>query len=312
VTDANIVLQRSNPRALLGGAFPISSERARAAVTRVAAPFGGDVERAAAGIVTLVDAEMAKVLRIVSVERGHDPRDFTLLAFGGGGPLHACSVAADIGVRRIVVPPLPGVFSAYGLLAADVRSVAVRSLVAPADAGTWALAETTLATLTRDVDALLAEQDVAPGDRHFVRELDLRYAGQSSDLAVVAPPSLDAAIAAFHTRHEARYGFSARRDPVEIVTARVVGIGTTPKPPLVVVALTGSRAPAPSALLEMRSVYDGGTFVPTPVYERMALQPGDVFEGPAVIEQYDATTYVAPGWHARVDGAHNVLLEVRP
>ncbi len=308
VTDANVLLRRLNPRALLDGAFPIDAERSRAAVASVAAAVGGDAERAAAGIVALADAEMAKVLRIVSVERGHDPRDFTLLAFGGGGPLHVCAVAADIGVARIVVPPSPGVFSAYGLLAADVRVTAVRSLVAPADEGTWARGRKLFDVLTREGDSGLAEQGVAKADRSFVRELDLRYVGQSTELVVTAPRSLGEAVEAFHLRHEQRYGFAARQDPVEIVTVRVVGIGTTPKPRLVEVAAPARRAPEPRALREHRDVYDGAAFVATPVYGRALLRPGDAFDGPAVIEQYDATTYLACGWSARVDGYGNLVM----
>ena len=309
VTDANVILRRLNPRALLDGAFPIDAERSRVAVESVAAPVSGDVERAAAGIVALVDAEMAKVLRIVSVERGHDPRDFTLLAFGGGGPLHACAVAADIGVARVVVPPMPGVFSAYGLLAADVRVTAVRSIVAPATAETWTRTRKLFDALAREGDAALGEQGVAKADRSFLRELDLRYVGQSTELVVTAPKSLEDAVEAFHVRHEQRYGFAARQDPVEIVTARVVGIGTTPKPRLIAAAAPAKRAPEQRALRERREVFDGNTFVETPVYARALLRPGDVFDGPAVIEQYDATTYVAPSWSARVDPFGNLVME---
>ncbi|HTW84005.1 MAG TPA: hydantoinase/oxoprolinase family protein [Candidatus Sulfotelmatobacter sp.] len=309
VTDANVVLRRLNPSALLDGAFPIDASRSRAAVASVAAPLDGDVERTAAGIVALVDAEMAKVLRIVSVERGHDPRDFTLLAFGGGGPLHACAVAADIGVARIVVPMYPGVFSAYGLLAADVRAGAVRSLVAPADAETWKRVRALFDALAKETDAALGGQGVPKDDRSFVRELDLRYVGQSTELAVTAPRTIEEAVEAFHRRHEQRYGFAARRDPVEVVTVRVTGIGATPKPRLVAAAAPAARAPEPRALRERRAVYDGSAFVDTPVYARAHLRPGDAFVGPAVVEQYDATTYVAPAWRARVDGYGNLVLE---
>jgi len=309
VTDANVVLQRLNPRALLDGAFPINAQRAHETVAQVSAPLDGDVERTAAGIVALVDAEMAKVLRIVSVERGHDPRDFTLLAFGGGGPLHACAVAADIGVTRIIVPAYPGVFSAYGLLAADVRTTAVRSLVAVADAATFARVDEIFTVLAKEADTALAAQGVAPADRSFVRELDLRYVGQSTELAVVAVDSLAAATAAFHARHEQRYGFAAHQDPVEIVTVRVTGVGATTKPRLVASDVPAPRAPEASALRERRRAYDGVAFVDTPVYARTALRPGDAFAGPAVIEQYDATTYVAPGWDARIDGFGNLVLE---
>jgi N-methylhydantoinase A len=309
VTDANVILQRLNPRALLDGAFPIDASRSFAALASVAAPLDGDLERTAAGIVALVDAEMAKVLRIVSVERGHDPRDFCLLAFGGGGPLHACAVAEEIGVGRVVVPPLPGVFSAYGLLAADVRVVRVRSLVETADDRAWGRACDLHAVLADEVDGALAEQGVAERDRTFVRELDLRYLGQSTELTVTACETLADAIEAFHRAHDRRYGFSARREAVEIATVRVAGIGVTQKPRLVVSAIPAPAAPPSEALREMRAVFDGAAFVQTPVLVRNALLPGHAFAGPAVVEQYDATTYVAPGWNAHVDGFGDLVLE---
>lgn len=315
VTDANVVLRRLNPKALLGGAFPISAARAYEAVATVAGALDGDVARTAAGIVTLVDHEMAKVLRIVSVERGYDPRDFTLLAFGGGGPLHACAVARDVGMRRIVVPPHPGVFSAYGLLAADVRAVAVRSLVEAATDDAFARARALFETLARDVDASLAAQAVSAGARRFVRELDLRYAGQSTELAIGDVTSLDAALAAFHRKHRERYGFAVEDEPIEIVTVRTIGIGTTPKPPLVPTPRTSRkaavRAPLPGARTLEREAFDGERFVTLPVYARAELRCGDAFAGPAIVEQYDATTFVAGGWSAHVDTLANLVLEDR-
>ncbi len=312
VTDANIVLGRLSPVALLGGAFAIDAARAHTAVARVAAATGGDIARAASGIVRLVDHEMSKVLRIVTIERGYDPRDFALLAFGGGGPLHACAVARDIGVARVIVPPHPGVFSAYGLLAADVRAVAVRSLVVRGDEHGWERVRRRFAELEADVDAQLTEQAVSHADRTFVRELDLRYAGQSSDLAVTAVDSVAAAIEAFHARHERRFGFAVRDEPVEIVAARVIGIGTTRKPPLRPAEAASPSAPSAAALLEMRDVFDGEAYVATPVYDRNALRGGTTFAGPAVVAQYDATTYLARGWTARVDALDNLVLERSP
>ncbi len=309
VTDANVVLRRLSPVALLGGAFPIDARRASDAVARVAGGVGGDPLATAAGIVRLVDHEMAKVMRIVTVERGHDPRDFTLLAFGGGGPLHACAVAEEIGVARIVVPPHPGVFSAYGLLAADVRAVAVRSLVAPAIEATWTRAQALFEDLAREADRELAAQAIAPDARTFARELDLRYVGQSSELVVDDVGSLDRALAAFAARHERRFGFAVPGEPVEIVAVRVIGIGTTRKPPLCAAATLAPQMPTRAALRETRDVFDGAAFVPTPVYARACLEPGHAFAGPAIVDQYDATTYVAPRWHARVDAFADLVLE---
>jgi N-methylhydantoinase A len=255
---------------------------------------------------------MAKVLRIVSVERGYDPRDFTLLAFGGGGPLHACAVAGEIGVRTIVVPPLPGVFSAYGLLTADVRVALSRSVVLAAEEDVWPAVEDVLGELHAAGDAVLAEQNVEPHVRAFVRELDLRYAGQSFELTVTGADMRTAAIARFHAGHERRYGFAAPDEPVEIVTARVIAVGTTAKP----YAAPGNgsashSAPATAGVAEpreRREVWNGEAFVCTPIYARERLTTGNAFAGPAVVEQYDATTYVAPGWHARIDVSGNLVM----
>jgi N-methylhydantoinase A len=310
VTDANIVLGRLNPRALLGGAFPLDAAAARRAVASVASVTGDDVLEAAAGIVALVDSEMAKVLRIVSVERGHDPRDFTLVAFGGGGPLHACAVASDIGVARVVVPALPGLFSAEGLLAADVRVTTSRSFVAPAEDAAWTALGPVFESLQREGERSLAAQGVAAADRACRRELELRYAGQSFTLTVAAA-ALEPTVEAFHARHAARYGYAARDEAVEVVTARVVALGRTPKPPLVAAAAAPAAAPPPAALLETRPIRHAtaAARTPTPVYARERLPRGTAFAGPAIVEQYDTTTYVAPGWRARVDAFDNLILE---
>ncbi len=307
VTDANVVLGRSSAVALLGGTFAIDPVRAHAAIARVAVGAGGATLAAAVGIVRLVDAEMAKVLRIVSVERGHDPRDFTLLAFGGGGPLHACAVGDDIGVARIVVPLHAGVFSAYGLLVADVRAVAMRSLVASADRATWVRACALFETLVRETGAELAAQAIAPHDRTFAREVAMRYVGQSSELTVAVAPTLAEVIAAFHDRHERRFGYAVRDEAVEFVAVRVVAIGTTRKPPTRpdVRLAEGSS----SRQSRTREVWDGSALVTTPVFARDELAIGATFAGPVVVEQYDATTYVARDWHATVDAFANLVLE---
>jgi N-methylhydantoinase A len=309
VTDANVVLGRLNPRALLGGAFPIDAANAARAVASVAHAVDGDVTHTAAGIVALVDSDMAKVLRIVSVERGYDPRDFTLVAFGGCGPLHACAVAREIGVGRVVVPPLPGLFSAYGLLAADVRMAASRSFVAVADDAAWAAVQPLFAELAANGDRALAEQNVAPEDRRFIRELDVRYAGQSFEITV--PDGARGAVCdAFHARHEQRYGYAARDEAIEIVTVRVIALGRTVKPPVRAAATPAiASTPPPDALRETRAAFDGERVVATPVYARERLPIGAVLEGPAVIEQYDTTTYLAPSWRASVDAFANLMLE---
>ena len=308
VTDANVVLGRLNPAALLGGTFPIDAARAHAAVASVAGPLGGDVARTAAGIVALVDAQMAKVLRIVSVERGLDPRDFTLMAFGGGGPLHACALAADLGLGRVVVPRDPGLFSALGLLAAGVRATRSRAFVAPLDALALAGAAAAARDLTAEARASLIAQGVAADDVRTVVELDVRYAGQSFDLTLPFDGDVPALAEAFHRRHERRYGYAARDERVELATVRVTAAGAAGRAP-VTAAPAGAAAAARTG---SRPAWDAGRFVAADVYARERLGAGSAFAGPAIVEQYDTTCWIPGGWRALTDAAGNLLLERTP
>jgi N-methylhydantoinase A len=309
VTDANVVLGRLNPVALVGGTFPIDASRSRAAVATVAAPLGGDVERTAAGIVALVDAEMAKVLRIVSVERGLDPRDFVLMAFGGGGPMHACALADDLGMRRVVIPRYPGLFSALGLLAADVRATFSRSLVAPLDAVTLGNARIAAAAMTEEARVALRQQGVPNAKIRTVVELDVRYAGQSFDLTIPFDGDEATLADAFHHRHERRYGYASRDERVELATVRVTAIGSAGEAPHTALAAGGALGDASSAALGTRRAWDAGAFVDATIYERERLSAGTAFAGPAIVEQYDTTSWIPTGWSATADSTGNLLVE---
>jgi N-methylhydantoinase A len=315
VTDANIVLGRLNPRALLGGAMKIDAARSRRALEALLPELPElDLDGLAAGIVKLVDTEMAKILRIVTVERGLDPREFTLMAFGGGGPLHACALADELSIPRIVVPPNPGLFSAYGLLAADVRATLVRSFVALADELKHAAIEDAFAEMESRGRAGLLRQGVGVNDVAFLRELDVRYFGQSFELTISAETPFEAdayerARRRFHERHRKTYGYESPDEPLEIVAARVTAIGAVRKPTLSADAKAPPSAPSRDALLERRSVYVADGRVETPVYDRTQLPAGTRWEGPALVEQYDSCTLVAPGWRARVDGLGDFILE---
>jgi N-methylhydantoinase A len=309
VTDANVVLGRLNPVALVGGTFPIDAARSRDAVASVSAPLGGDVEHTAAGIVALVDAEMAKVLRIVSVERGLDPRDFALMAFGGGGPLHACALAGDLGMRRVIIPRYPGLFSALGLLAADVRATFSRSLVAPLDAPTLGIARSAAAALDTEARAALRLQGVDAANIQTVAELDVRYSGQSFDLTVPFDGDVAAIAEAFHQRHERRYGYASRDERVELATVRVTAIGSAGAQPQTAIAGDGVRRDASAARIGTRRAWDAGRFVDATIYDREKLSAGSTFAGPAIIEQYDTTSWIPAGWTARADAAGNVIVE---
>jgi N-methylhydantoinase A len=309
VTDANVVLGRLNPVALVGGTFPIDAARSRDAVASVSAPLDGDVERTAAGIVALVDAEMAKVLRIVSVERGLDPRDFALMAFGGGGPMHACALADDLGMRRVIVPRYPGLFSALGLLAADVRATFSRSLVAPLDAATLGTAQAAAAALAAEARDALRVQGVDDAQIRTVVELDVRYSGQSFDLTVPFEGDAGAIAGAFHLRHERRYGYASRDERVELATVRVTAIGSAGAQPHTALGGNGAHHDAAAAVIGVRRVWDAGRFVDATIYDREKLTAGSTFAGPAIIEQYDTTSWIPAGWTALGDSAGNVILE---
>ncbi len=296
VTDANVVLGRLSQTHLLGGTFLIDAARSRAAVETLAQQLKRSVDETAEGIVALVDAQMAKVLRIVTVERGLDPRAFTLIAFGGNGPLHACALADDIGIARIVVPARPGLFSAIGLLHADLRAAHERPLL-----------RATNDLRSDDLDAAFAQMEARGRDELLsqgatnervacARSLDARYRGQSFELAISAHGEFDDLAECFHREHERRYGYAARGEIVEVVNAR-----STITWPFenAVRAAYGGIVPATNA--STRDVRIAGARRAVPVIARASLAQGATLSGPALVEQYDCVTYVASGWSARCD-----------
>lgn len=316
VTDANLVLGRLGAGALLGGAMQLDVARAKKALGRLRRRLPGlDLDRLAAGIIRIVDSEMAKILRIVTVERGLDPRDFTLMAFGGCGPLHACSLALELNVPRIVIPLDPGLFSAFGLLAADLRSSSVRTFVASAELVDPAEVEAAFRVMEVDGRQDLTQQSVERGSIAFVRTLDMRYLGQSFELSIPAPRRFDLgarseALARFHEKHALSYGYSSPEAPVEIVAARSTAIGKLPKPELGRPKARGAAVPSERALIERRSVYASGAGrVTVPVYARAELEAGNRLAGPALVEQYDTCTFVAPDWTGSIDDFGNIRLE---
>lgn len=321
VTDAHLVLGRIPP-ALLGGEIPLDVGAARAAIeTRIGRALGLGVEDAAAGIVEIVDNAMARAIRTVSVGRGHDPRRFALVAFGGAGPLHACRLAELLDIPAVVVPPRPGVLSTWGLLDTDVRATFVRMVGAAGrrpttDAGTVSSLEAAWRELESQARAWLDGEQVPRDGQRFERAADLRYEHQSFELTCpggegpLTAARVEELIATFHTEHRRLYTYDLPGAPVELVTLRVTAVGTLPKrtPP----AVTAGSATLDGALVETRPVYfRGAGFLPAPCYARSRLAPGLVFDGPAIVVQDDATPLIAPGFRARVDHAHNIILERR-
>src|SRR5438132_609337 len=322
VTDAHLVLGRIPP-ALLGGELPLDGAAARAAIdARVGRRLGLGVEEAAAGIVEIIDNSMARAIRTVSVGRGHDPRRFALVAFGGAGPLHACRLAELLEIPTVIIPPRPGVLSTWGLLDTDMRATFVRTVgTAERHLGEGPAAargvdvkplEATWGELEAQARAWLDTEEIPRDRQRFERSADLRYEHQSFELTcplgkgVVTTARLAELTATFHAEHRRLYTYDLPDAPIELVHLRVTAIGALPRRR----APAAEAAGASHAMTDRRPVYFRGTgFVATPCYARGALAPGMSFEGPAIVTQDDSAPLVAPGFRARVDDADNILLE---
>jgi N-methylhydantoinase A len=301
VTDAHIVLGHL-PTRLLGGKMVLDADAARRAIDgRVAAPLGLSREAAARGVLAIIDNHMVGALRIVSVERGHDPRDFTLVPFGGAGPLHGCALAELLGIRRVLIPLAPGVLCADGLLAADLKAEFSRTLpkAGPIAPG---LALPIYSDLECQAEQWLAAEGVAVADRQLLRVALMRYHGQGGEVDVPWTDDVAEVEASFAAAHESLYGFKLDA-PVELVTLRVEATGRMPAPPRPV--LSAGPGAAPEDFLTVH--FDSGA-ARVPLIDRKTLGAGDHFVGPAVISQLDATTLVLPNWTGEVHPSGAILL----
>ncbi|MDB5402646.1 MAG: agaF [Rhodopila sp.] len=307
VTDASVVLGRLNPVALLNGRMPIDAAAASEVIAReIGTPLGLDVLQAASGILQISTVGITGAVRVISVERGEDPRDCALFAFGGGGPLHAAEVAEAMEMRQVLVPPHPGLMSAIGLLAADLRADFGLTCLTEATPAGWDAVAKALSALDTRAQAWAADERLDPALLICDRVLELRYRGQSSELRIAlfgTDDMLGSVTAAFHAEHQRRFGYAMPDRPVEIVTARLTARADRPAPP----------PEAPPALTQAeptwRPVWFATTgFVDTPIYQRDALSRIDRLLGPAIIEQMDTTTVVPPGWIVTIDAMANLLL----
>ena len=316
VTDANVVLGRIGSRRRLGGSISIDVERAHAAVAALAArmerPLG--VEALAEGIVTIAVARMTSAIREISIQRGHDPRDFTLIAFGGAGPMHALAMADEIGFPRVLVPRHPGNFSALGLLAADIKHDDVRTRVGLLRERLPAL-RAAFAEMESAARQQLEREGFAPDQQKLLRSLDLRYRGQAFELNLTVgrgaaegePSALQEIEADFHRHHREVYGHSNPQAAIELVNARLTAYGLVPKPAAERHAAAGATLEA--ALLERRPVWFAGQAHDCPVWDRDRLPEGARVQGPAIVEEFGATTVVPPGWRGTLDGHGNLRFE---
>jgi len=313
VSDADIVLGWLDRETLLGGALGIDLPAAEAAIREwVADPLGLGVTEAAAAIVEIVNSNMAEALRIVSVERGRDTREFALIAFGGAGPVHAAALAAELHIPEVIVPPVPGAFSAFGLVATDLKRDYSRTLYADLAAIDPARVAGSVQEMAVTACEWLALAGIPPERRALVRAADVRYRRQAYELTVplaegpITRESLDGLAAAFHEKHRQTYGHANPAEPVQLVNLRLTASGRLSK-----LALVQPPASAP-ARRRMREVWFpqiGST--PCPVHWRDGLAAGETLAGPAIIEAMDSTIVVPPGWIASVDGKGYIRLRRR-
>jgi N-methylhydantoinase A len=309
VTDANLLLGRLDPGYFLGGRMRLEQDAARRALSSIASQIGLDDSAFAEGMLAIINAKMADAMRTITVEQGIDPREYSLVAFGGAGPMHAVWLAEELDIAEVVVPWSPGTFSAWGMLQTDIRHDVVRSFYRPlASLDPTALAEG-FRTLEDEGAAMLGAEGVDAGARYFVCSTDMRYVGQEYSVSVSVGEEIrnDEIGRAFHDAHHTRYGHSTPDAPVEFVNLRVAAMGR------VGIAAAPFRAPEDAAdpLIDRRPVvFDGGPH-DTAVLHRDRLLPGTRWDGPAVIVEESATTVVPPAHAAAVDELGNLLITRR-
>jgi N-methylhydantoinase A len=309
VTDANLLLGRLSADRFLGGQFTLDVERT-ARITRDWLRRSGSrmsITDFAAGVVRVVNATMEKAIRVVSIERGYDPRDFAVVAFGGAGAMHACELAEALGIPRVLVPASPGALSAYGILVSDVVKDRSRTVVWRVAAGKPPLARMRdeFARMQRGLEREF-QRERWGGAPRFTASADLRYRGQGFELNVAFTPRL---LAAFHAAHQRRYGYSHPEREVEIVTLRLrarLPVATRTEPEK---TRSSKRQTRPAARSE---VFFGGRWWRSDIYGREQLAPGRKYVGPAVITEYSATTVVPPRMRFRVEALGNLIIEVQP
>jgi N-methylhydantoinase A len=315
VTDANVVLGTLHPTHLLAGRMPIQRDLAVAAIDRLAARLGMDRMATAQGVISVVTANMARAIRVISVQRGHDPRDYTLMAFGGAGPLHAARLARELDIARVLVPRSPGILCAMGLLLTDLRADFAATRLTPLAPAALAVMHDAFAGLRAQAAAWFAQEHIEASAQRLTCTVDMRYAGQNYELPVALPEgALDATTLAvlaegFAAAHHRMYGFVAEAEAVQLVTFRIEATGVVRKAELRPRELAGADASA--ALHGSRGVWlpEAGGSVQVPIYAREKLLPGNRLPGPAIIDQMDSTTVVLPGQVARVDAYDNLILE---
>lgn len=315
VTDANIVLGKLNQKKILGGRMDVDIELAKNAVkTKICDKSNLDMKRAANGIITVVNSNMVRAIRSVSVEKGYDVREFSLMAFGGAGPLHACEVAKELGMKEVLIPPHPGTLCSLGLLLADTKFDLSRTKIMNGEAGNLDDINEQFDNMVEQGTGLLDKEGVPSDRRYFEFAVDMRYQRQNFEISIPVPAgkmteeTLKKALADFHAEHKRSYGYCKEDAIVQFVSYRVSAIGVIDKPDLKAAEL--HRRHRFLEPIEVRQVLfqNSDEYVETPVYLRDKFVPGQSIPGPCICEQMDTTLVVPKGWVIHVDGYHNLKI----
>jgi N-methylhydantoinase A len=295
---------------LIGGAMTLDRERAERAIFRVGEPLGLDATGAAQAIVRVANANLADAIRIALIRRGHDPRDFVLVAFGGAGPLHGAELARELSIPTVLVPPSPGIWSALGCLLVDIRHDFSEMHLVPAGETDPKEIKSRFADLEERARERLCAEGIDEKDTRLARSLDMRYLGQWRSLEIPVEGevgSLDELTARFHEEHERHHTYKREDSPVEIYQLKVVAIGTIAKPELPYEEAIEHK-PEPGE--HRQAIFGDGKAVQTAIYRRDDLRAGSRIEGPAIVEQLDSTVVVPPGDEVEVDGYSNIIIRI--
>lgn len=316
VTDANVILGRLNPEYILDGKMKLMpSLSAEVIKDKICSRTGLSLIEAAAGIIAVVNSNMVRAIRIVSVERGYDPREFTLVAFGGAGPLHACAVANELGISQVFIPLSPGTLCSLGLLVADIKYDYVKTHIIPAREENMDEIDGIFDSLIEKGKRFLDAEKIPEDKRQYIKSVDARYKRQNYEITIPVQDgkfdmeSFKNTIESFHREHEKNYGYCNPEQEVQFVNFRVTALGKVSKPtPVKHEVKRDTKKPVPAS---MRDIYfeNGGKFESCPVFLRKELSYGDKITGPAVIEQMDSTILIIPGWEAEIDEYLNIRIK---
>ncbi|MDH3739553.1 MAG: hydantoinase/oxoprolinase family protein, partial [Alphaproteobacteria bacterium] len=318
LTDINLAMGLLDPATFANGEVPLDRAQAEAAITeRVAGPLAVDAATAAAGVYQVATNQIAEAIRTVTVERGSDPRDYALVAFGGGGPLHASAVARELGLRQIIVPRHPGLFSARGIATADFNHDYIQSVVRPISEVSAGDVQANIAALEHQAATDLTAEGIDEDRREMAPALDLRYLGQTTEITVPleAPAKsladgFAAVVDQFHKLHDRLYTYSVPDEPVELVNVRLRAVGTVDKPPLPPAEGAG-KTPSPASERQVLLPFGAGAQM-VPVFRRDRLAPGVALAGPAIVEEPSSTTLVLANMDVTVDPFENMIITLAP